>query len=405
MDVDAEADTDGLGMAPPVHMPMQQHPHHPMHHSPPTSADSLSGPSSGAPAGYGRSCTNCSRAKCKCILRTADGPCERCHRLGKDCRPIEASRKRIVKKSSSSQTAQLEQKLDDLVSILRASNHPSLASVLPPDQVNAFSPGTLAGLPSRLDSLATAATASSTDSNAAAAAAYQANLNHHPSFNPSAHPHSNIASPGNVHNGAAANVSASVIHPALAGGPVRTEPTAVEAENYLDKFRSWLRNFPFMNIGPDVAASDLRRERPFLWLCIMNITSMSIPQMQVIKERVRMELAQKVFIDHEPSMDMLLGIMVCIAWSTMNSFPGSKPFLILFTQTATSVVYELGLSRSPLEEQYFAASFKGSSAKVNPPRSRTAEERRVLLGLWYLTSMSAHALPQLVPIHLANIPS
>lgn len=389
---------------PPVQMSLQQAQQaqqpqqlqQPIYHSPASpSSDSISGPSNGAPAGYGRSCTNCSRAKCKCILRTAEGPCERCHRLGKDCRPIEASRKRIVKKPSSSQTAQLEQKLDDLVSILRASNHPSLANVLPPDQVNAFSPGALAGLPSRLDSLATAATASSSDSNAAP---YQAHLTPHPSFNPNTHPQSNISSPANTHH-AAASANASVIHPALNGGRVRTEPTPVEAENYLDKFRSWLRNFPFMHVGPDVAASDLRRERPFLWLCIMNITSMSIPQMQMIKERVRMELAQKIFVDHEPSMDLLLGIVVCLAWSTNNSFPGSKPFLILFTQTAMSVVYELGLSRSPLEEQYFAASFKGSTAKASQPRSRTAEERRVILALWYLTSVSVSCLISVLPTH------
>ena len=29
------------------------------------------------PAPYGRSCTNCSRAKCRCIIRR-DGVCERC---------------------------------------------------------------------------------------------------------------------------------------------------------------------------------------------------------------------------------------------------------------------------------------------------------------------------------------
>lgn len=351
-------------MGPPAPVPMDE-PSRPV-----SSSSTGPGSSAPAPAGYGRSCTNCSRAKCKCILRTHDGPCERCHRLGKDCRPIEASRKRITKKQSSSQTAHLEQKLDDIFSILRATNHPSLAGVLPPEHAGPFSPSQLAGLPSRLDSLATAATASSSENTSP----YASNLSHH-------HHHSSLNP--QAHRGSIAPDSA--INPALGG--TRPEPTPAEAEQYLDKFRLWLNNFPFMHITSDVSASDLRRQRPFLWLCIMNITSMSIPQMQLIKERVRMELAQKVFLDHEPSMDILLGILVCLTWSTMNSFPGSKPFLILFTQTATSIVYEMGLSRSPLEEQYFATSFKGSTAKAPPPRSRTAEERRVLLALWYLTSV------------------
>src|SRR5687768_4134419 len=84
-------------------------------------------PSPAPSAGYGRSCTNCSRAKCKCILRPDGQICERCHRLRKDCQPMVSSRKRTVKKSSSSRTAQLEEKLDDLVSILRASQSQPVA--------------------------------------------------------------------------------------------------------------------------------------------------------------------------------------------------------------------------------------------------------------------------------------
>ncbi|KAH9233035.1 hypothetical protein K456DRAFT_1788268, partial [Colletotrichum gloeosporioides 23] len=74
----------------------------------------------GIAAPYGRACTNCSRAKCKCILRPAGGACERCHRLNKTCQPSNPQRKRS-KKPPSSRTAQLEEKLDGLVTLLRQS--------------------------------------------------------------------------------------------------------------------------------------------------------------------------------------------------------------------------------------------------------------------------------------------
>ncbi|KAI8244231.1 Efflux pump mlcE [Colletotrichum sp. SAR 10_96] len=74
----------------------------------------------GIAAPYGRACTNCSRAKCKCILRPAGGACERCYRLNKTCQPSNPQRKRS-KKPPSSRTAQLEEKLDGLVTLLRQS--------------------------------------------------------------------------------------------------------------------------------------------------------------------------------------------------------------------------------------------------------------------------------------------
>ncbi|XDG02578.1 hypothetical protein ABKA04_002193 [Annulohypoxylon sp. FPYF3050] len=70
---------------------------------------------------YGQACTNCSKAKCKCISRGGPGSiCERCQRLGKQCVPSVSVRKRAVRRPAAERTAHLEEKLDDLVSILRA---------------------------------------------------------------------------------------------------------------------------------------------------------------------------------------------------------------------------------------------------------------------------------------------
>jgi hypothetical protein len=142
-----------------------------------------------------------------------------------------------------------------------------------------------------------------------------------------------------------------------------------------------------MYISPDVTAQNLRRERPFLWLAIMTITTMSIPQMAVLKHRIRQEVAEIVVVRHEPSMDILQGVIAFLGWATMNSGPGWKPFLILFSQLAKSVTYEMGLTRSPAEEQYFATCFKPWGGRHPQSKPRTLEERRALLSLWHLTSM------------------
>ncbi|CAG9990119.1 unnamed protein product [Clonostachys byssicola] len=311
----------------------------------------------GGPAGYGRSCTNCSRAKAKCIVKYPDASCVRCDRLGKECLPIVALRKRAPKKSPSSRTAKLEEKLDDLVSILRGTQQPQP----PPSNAVAQDPYPQQPLeqshnmPSRLDSLATAATASA-------------------------------STPTNMLHAAQFPSSAPMFDAAADDAP---EPTPAEAEVYLDKFRGWLERFPFMYLPPEVTAASLRRERPFLWLCIMNVTSMSVPQMQRIKVTVRREVAQRVVMDHEPSMDILLGLLAYLGWASMISGPDSKPFLVLYTQLATSVLHELSLARSPIEEQYFHNCFKIWGGRPPAPKIRTLEERRALLATWYCTSVHA----------------
>lgn len=235
----------------------------------------------GAPAGYGRSCTNCARAKCKCILRSEGGPCERCHRLGKDCHKSATSRRRIGKKATASRTAQLEEKLDDLVSILRASQHPnqqiSLSSTSSPNS----------SFPSRLDSLATAATSSSSQGQ------------------PDVIPQNPYNTGPCIPQHSALDINETFRLP---------EPTSEEAEVYLTKFRDWLKNFPFVVIPPTQTAAALREERPFLWLCIMNLTTMSAPQNNILRERIRHEYITRAFVNQERTMDLLLGLIAFLGW-------------------------------------------------------------------------------------------
>lgn len=103
-----------------------------------TGTGPMSPPRKSAP--YGQACTNCSKAKCKCISR--GGPsavCERCHRLGKECVPFAGVRKRAARRPAAERTAHLEEKLDDLVSILRAqaAGNPTAAAAAAPGMLGA----------------------------------------------------------------------------------------------------------------------------------------------------------------------------------------------------------------------------------------------------------------------------
>ncbi|KAF4979890.1 hypothetical protein FZEAL_4001 [Fusarium zealandicum] len=319
----------------------------------------------GTPAGYGRSCSNCAKAKCKCILRPGTDDCERCSRLGKQCQPMMTSRRRVAKKTTSSRTAQLEEKLDDLVSILRATQSANAPLPETPTtmQVNhSYDPSTAGHPTSRLDSLATAATSSSESHSCPMPHAFGTS--------------SSINTP--MDSSTSSNKDTIDF----------AEPTPAEAERYLKKFREWLKYFPLMVLPYDMTAETLRKERPFLWLCIMNITSMSGPQQLKLKDRVREEVATRVIMNNERSMDVLLGLLCYLSWATMISGPGTRPFLMTYSQLAVTVVYDLSLTRAPIEEQYFTICFKMFGGRPPPPpRLRTMEERRAIVSLWFLTSV------------------
>lgn len=66
-----------------------------------------------------------------------------------------------------------------------------------------------------------------------------------------------------------------------------------------------------------------------------------------------------------------------------------KPFLILYSQLAETVIFDLGLLRFPNEEHVSAIGkvWKVWGKKLPEVQERTHEEKRAALALWFLTSM------------------
>jgi hypothetical protein len=89
----------------------------------------------------------------------------------------------------------------------------------------------------------------------------------------------------------------------------------VTANNHLDTFsRSFLPFFPFIYIPASLSASDLRQQKPFLWLVIMSLTTKSVEQQRAMGNTIRYIVSQKVVAEHEKSMDILLGLICYLAW-------------------------------------------------------------------------------------------
>jgi hypothetical protein len=253
------------------------------------------------PAGYGQSCTNCSRTKCKCILPADGGACERCRRLGKSCQPIHTSRRRTAKKAAVSRTAQLEEKLDDLVSILKSSQGPQHTQTQSHSQQS--TPPNIQQPQQQYQQLQ-----KSTPTYGSAAKYFPPYTERQQSSHTSSALDSLAHAATSERQGASADSSAAVTTPS------GSEPSPQEAEECLSKFRTWLPHFPFVHLPPAMTAAALRVERPFLWLCIMDLTVTSNATQTLLRDRVRREVSERIVIQNERSMDLLQGLVAFLAW-------------------------------------------------------------------------------------------
>ena len=90
------------------------------------------------------------------------------------------------------------------------------------------------------------------------------------------------------------------------------------AESYVTAFKSVMTpHFPFVVIGSDVTAAQLRKERPFLFLTVLASAAYeNMPLQRSLGLEVKKAVASRMVIHGEISFDMLQGLLVYLAWYT-----------------------------------------------------------------------------------------
>jgi hypothetical protein len=89
-----------------------------------------------------------------------------------------------------------------------------------------------------------------------------------------------------------------------------------DALKLLESFRQNLMPcFPFVIIAPEVTLTQLRTEKPFLLLAILKASSYKdVAAQQILEETFQRAVADQMIFAHNPSMDVLLGLLVALAW-------------------------------------------------------------------------------------------
>lgn len=222
---------------------------------------------------------------------------DRCIRFDKDCQPPSSARKRKSPYPiSSTNPARLEKRIDDLYTLIGSVAAPKdgNSNTRPaPAESHRQYPGDLGSFPTheaipRATQTEQINNSNQLDRQTLTPASSQGTL--------SARPQS------------PSSLDASTI-----------EPCEREAEELLDLFRAkMLKYAPFTVISPEMTASQLREQRPFLWLCIMTITTKSSSQQTALSHAVRTSLGRLMLVDGEKSHDLLYGTITCLAWYGMH---------------------------------------------------------------------------------------
>ncbi len=164
----------------------------------------------------------------------------------------------------------------------------------------------------------------------------------------------------------------------------------------MDLFRSQkLKYFPFVRIPPSITPSQLREDRPLLWLSILAASVTSIARQRELAARFQRSIAETVVARHQRDLDVLLALLCFLGWATYHLSP--QPFLALYSHLSAAVVQDLGLDRPPPRasaiDAHPMAPLKAHGFVINGPPSlvRTMEERRALVACYLINKTSVLA--------------
>lgn len=88
------------------------------------------------------------------------------------------------------------------------------------------------------------------------------------------------------------------------------------AQSFVDIFKTdMMLYFPFVVISPQVTASDLRQQKPFLFLAVLASAAYSkMPLQRLLGKEMKKVIASRMVMHGEVSFELLQGILVFLAW-------------------------------------------------------------------------------------------
>lgn len=172
----------------------------------------------------------------------------------------------------------------------------------------------------------------------------------------------------------------------------------VSSPNHEDEqinfFRSrMLPSFPFINLTPDMTSWYLRQSRPVLYQAIQTVTTFSTQERLTHVEVLKHLVFTSAFLKVQSNIDLLLGILTYLAWST-DAFLGRADLVSRLMMLAISLLYDLRLFKpSSPDVQLLMAITQGREENSQNPCDVAPydllERQRAILACFILSSKCA----------------
>lgn len=149
--------------------------------------------------------------------------------------------------------------------------------------------------------------------------------------------------------------------------------------------------FPLINLAPDITAWQLHRDRPILFQAIVTITTFSTQEKLARAEELKRILFTSALLNVESNIDLLLGLLTYIAWSS-DAFLGGADLVSRLMMLAISLVYDLRLFKpSPPDVKLMMTITQGHAYENDQNTSDETvqgflEKQRAVLACFVLSS-------------------
>lgn len=153
--------------------------------------------------------------------------------------------------------------------------------------------------------------------------------------------------------------------------------------------------FPFINLTPDLTAWQLHQDRPILFQAILTVTTFSTQERLTRAEELKRILFTSALLNVQSNIDLLLGLLTYLAWST-DAFLGGADLISRLMMLAISLVYDLRLFKpSPPDVKLMMTMTQGGQVYENDQTTSEEtiqsfiEKQRAVLACFVLSSKYA----------------
>ncbi|CAJ2500783.1 Uu.00g036360.m01.CDS01 [Anthostomella pinea] len=151
--------------------------------------------------------------------------------------------------------------------------------------------------------------------------------------------------------------------------------------------------YPFVTLRPGITAAEMVSTRPFLFATIRMVSSYrNLKSMRAQNYLIMKHISEQMLMRSERSLEMLQSLLLVLGYYHYQCMMHAQMSNLI--ALANSLVADLGINRLPELQERTRLLVPNPEA----PKARTSDEKRALCGVWYMNSIVALAFQRMDPI-------